>query len=119
MPRIANWRANKANPLAVSPLQFYRRSVFLPLIGTVLEQLNERFCSDLVNCIKLEFFIALVCVKYCFVSIRNAVNFYLPFLDDSIDAVEVEFVQWRLYWPRHKGDPLLYIALGAFSQLKK
>ena len=46
-------------------------------------------------------------------------NFYLPFLDDNVDAVEVEFVQWRLYWLRHKDDFLPYNALGALLSAKK
>ena len=37
MPRIVNWQANRVNPLAVSPLQFIKRSVLLPFINTVLE----------------------------------------------------------------------------------
>ena len=37
MPRIVNRQANRANPLAVSPLQFFRRSVFLIFIDTVLD----------------------------------------------------------------------------------
>ena len=37
MPRIVNRQANRANPLAVSPLQFFRRSVLLPFIDTVLD----------------------------------------------------------------------------------
>ena len=37
MPRIVNRQANRANPLAVSPLQFFRRSVLLPFIDTVFE----------------------------------------------------------------------------------
>ena len=53
MPRIVNRQANRANPLAVSPLQFFRRSVFLPFIDTVLEYLSKRFRSDLFDCIKL------------------------------------------------------------------
>ena len=64
MPRIVNRQANRANPLAVSPLQFYRHSVILPFIDTALEQLSERFCSDLVDCIKLKFMIASACVKH-------------------------------------------------------
>ena len=106
MPRIVNQQANRANPPAVSSLQFYRRSFFLPFIDIVLEQLNERFPSDLVDCIKMQFLIPSVCVEHdiCLDSIRNAVNFYLPFLDYSIDAVEVEFMRWRLYWLRHKDD---------------
>ena len=40
--------------------------------------------------------------------IRNVVNFYLPFVDDSIDVVEVEFMRWRSHWLRHEGDSLPY-----------
>ena len=43
-----------------------------------------------------------------FASIKNAVNFYLRFVDDSIDAVEIEFMRWRSYWLRHEGDSLPY-----------
>ena len=37
MPRIVNRQANRVNPLAVSPLQFFKRSVFLPFIDNVLD----------------------------------------------------------------------------------
>ena len=40
-------------------------------------------------------------------------------MDDSIDAVEVEFVQWRSYWLRHKGDSLPYNASGAMLSAKE
>ena len=56
MPRIVNRQANRANPPAVLPLQFSKRSVFLSFIDTVLEQLSKRFFSDLVDCIKLKIF---------------------------------------------------------------
>ena len=36
MPRIVNRQACRRNPLAILPLQFYMRSVFLPFIDTVL-----------------------------------------------------------------------------------
>ena len=119
MPRITNWQANRANLPAVSLWQFYRRFVFLPY--TVLEQLSERFRSDLVDCTKLQYLISSVCVKHdiCFDSTRNAVNSYLPFLDDSIDAVEVEFMRWRSYWLRHKGDSLPNKCLGALLSGKE
>ena len=47
-----------------------------------------------------------------FALIRNAVNFYLPFVEDSIDAVEVELMRWRSYWLRLEGDSLPYNTLG-------
>ena len=64
MPSIVNRQAYRANPLAVSLLQFYKRSVFLPLIDTVLEQLGGRFCSDLVDCIKLKILMTSVCAEH-------------------------------------------------------
>ena len=44
-------------------------------------------------------------------SIRNGVNFYLPFEDDSIDAVVAEFMQWRSHWLRQERDSLPYNTL--------
>ena len=91
VPRIVIRQANGANPPAVSPLQFSKRSVFLRFIDIVLEQLSDRFRSDLVDCIKSQFLIPPVWVKHdiYFDLIRNAVNFYFPFLDDSSEAVKV------------------------------
>ena len=37
MTRTVNRQANRANPLFVSPLHFFWRSVFLPFIDTVLD----------------------------------------------------------------------------------
>ena len=38
-------------------------------------------------------------------------------MDDSIDAVEVEFTRWRSYWLRHKVDSLLYIYVSSLEVL--
>ena len=54
-----------------------------------------------------------------FASIRNAVNFYLPFVDDSSDAVEVEFMRERSYWLRHKDKSLPYNTLGVLLSAKE
>ena len=54
-----------------------------------------------------------------FALIRNAVNFYLPFVDNSIDAVEVEFMRWRSYWLRHEGDSFQYNTLDVLLSAKE
>ena len=54
-----------------------------------------------------------------FVLIRNAVSFYLPFVDDSIDAVEIKFMRWRSYCQRHEDDSLLYNTLGVLLSAKE
>ena len=123
MPRVINRQANRANPPATSPLQFYRRAVFLPFVDTVLEQLNQRFSSDQVDCIKLQYLIPSVCVKndIAFESLRNAVHLYASFLEGSIDTVEAEFLRWRAYWLRRSsaGNSLPNNALDALLYAKK
>ena len=54
-----------------------------------------------------------------FALIRNAVNFYFPCADNNIDAVEVEFMQWRSYWLRHEDDSLQYNTLGVLLSAKE
>ena len=54
-----------------------------------------------------------------FASIRNAVNFYLLFVDDSIDVVEVEFMPWRSYKLRHKGNFLPCNTFGLLLSVKE
>ena len=54
-----------------------------------------------------------------FASIRNAVNFYVPFEVASIDVVQVKFMRWRSYWLRPKGDSLPYNPLGVLLSAKE
>ena len=54
-----------------------------------------------------------------FALIRNAINLYLSFADDSIDAAEVKLMRWRSYWLRHEGDSLPYNTLGALLSAKE
>ena len=54
-----------------------------------------------------------------FALIRNAVNFYLPFVEDSIGAVQVEFMRWQLYWLRYEGDSLPYNTSGVLLSANK
>ena len=54
-----------------------------------------------------------------FALIKNAVDFYLPFVDDSTDAMEVEFMRWRSYWLRHEGDCLPHKTLGVLLSAKE
>ena len=54
-----------------------------------------------------------------FALIRNAVNFYLPLVNDSIDVAEVEFMRWRSYCRRYENDFLPYNALGVLLSAKE
>ena len=54
-----------------------------------------------------------------FALIRDAVNFYLTLVNDSIDDVEVEFMRWRSYWLRHEVDSLPCNTLGLLLSAKE
>ena len=46
-------------------------------------------------------------------------NFYLPYVDDSIDAMEDELMRWRSCWLRHEGDFLPYNTFGVLLSAKE
>ena len=54
-----------------------------------------------------------------FALIRNVMNFYLPYVVDSINAMQVELMRWQLYWLRHEGDSLPYNTLGVLLSAKE
>ena len=44
---------------------------------------------------------------------KSAVDFYLPFLDNSLDSVQAKFLYWQLHWLRHQSESLPNDALQA------
>ena len=100
MPRVVGRQMNKANPPAYSPVQFYRRSLFLPFIDNTLEQLNERFSNKQVDAAKLQILLPCKSLESNFDLLKNSVVFYSAFLDDYVVAVESEFLRWKRYWLR-------------------
>ena len=89
--------------------------MFLPFLDTVLQQLIQRFSYCQIDCLKLQYLIPAECVRdnVSFDSIKSAVDFYLPFLDNSLDSVQAEFLRWRSHWLRHQSESLPKDALQA------
>ena len=54
-----------------------------------------------------------VCGNVSFESIKSAVDFFLLFLDGSLDSVQAKFLRWRSYWLRHQSESLPNDALQA------
>ena len=56
----------------------------------------------------LQYLIPAECVRdnVSFDSIKSSIDFYLPFLDNSLDSVPAEFLPWRSYWLRHQSESL-------------
>ena len=122
MPRVVGRQMNKANPPASSPVQFYRRSLFLPFIDTTLEQLNERFSNKQVDAAKLQILLPCKSLESNFDLLKNSVVFYSAFLDDNVEAVESEFLRWKSYWQRRKNENDVCIpnnVLDALTEAKK
>ena len=56
----------------------------------------------------LKYLIPAECVRgnVSFDSIKSGIDFYLHFLDNSLDLVPAEFLPWRLNWLRYRSESL-------------
>jgi hypothetical protein len=57
MPRLARKQKHRCNHPAGSIEHYYRRSVYIPLLDTILTDLKTRFKPDALNAINLAFFL--------------------------------------------------------------
>ena len=76
--------------------------------------LIQRFSFDQIDCSAIPA-IPAECIRgnVSFDSIKSAIDFYLSFLDNSLDSVPAEFLRWRSYWLRHQSESLQNDALQA------
>ena len=106
MPRMAGRQAQRNNVPADTPLQYYKRAIFLPYIDTVVGQLKARFQGHSSIACKLVRLLPTFCTTQTFANIEDSVQLYRRFLPDDSDAldVEVEFKRWTAYWARKPED---------------
>ena len=107
MPRRAGRQTQRNNVPADTPLQYYKRAIFLPYIDTVVGQLKARFQGHSAVACKLIGLLPAFCVTQTFASIEESVDLYQKFLPDDSDRIDVqaEFKRWSAYWARKpEGD---------------
>ena len=63
-PRVSKRQANRANPAATTPVEYYRRAIYLPLLDAVITDMQSRFGEETMSALsELAYFIPAIIVK--------------------------------------------------------
>lgn len=98
MPRITGRQVHRENYPADSPMEYFKRSIFIPCVDDLLGSLKSRFEGSIVQILTtLEM---LLPHKICVDNAQNLSNL-LPYLDDDVSAevtLESEYHLWAEKW---------------------
>ena len=104
-PRRKKAQIFRANIRADSPQEYYRRSVLIPFIDELLQQLNDRFSMDNRQAIQCLFSIipSLIVDN---ANIQGIAADLTQFEEDlpSLKSILSELQQWKLYWQCKEKD---------------
>ena len=97
LPRIANRQRHRDNVPAATPVQYFQRSLCIPLMDHLIAQMDTYFSEIQMNVSKLMCLVPEVLVSSSDATIDAAIQFYR---DDLVspDVVDVELVRWRRKW---------------------
>lgn len=63
LPRIARKQKNRPNPNIDEPEKFYRASIYIPILDTILQDIKDRFRDDIMKCFEVSILIPTSVVK--------------------------------------------------------
>ena len=97
VPRIANRQQHCDNVPAVTPVNYFQRSLCIPLMDHLITHMDKNFSEIQMNISKLMCLVPEVLVSSSDATIDAAIPFYR---DDLVspDVVDVELVRWRRKW---------------------
>ncbi len=115
VPRTASRQQHRENSEHSSTEEYYRRSIILPLLDNLIQQMNDRFGSTQMIVAKLINLVPSVITTFTELSYEDATSFFKDDLPSS-SLVPTEVWRWRQKWCQ--GDAAeqpatLYAALKA------
>ena len=109
MPRLSKTQRNRENHETASAEEYYRVTIFIPLLDDIIEQLEVRFSQQNRNALKLAFLLPknMKRVEKNEESMRDAFTFYRKiFSEFSIDEALGELDIWREIWKEKDEVPV-------------
>ena len=108
-PRVSQRQINRANPPAATPTEFYRRTIYLPLLDAVITDMRSRFSDEtLSNFNDLAYFIPAVIAQSTDVPVpltdrllRRYSGIIEPMYQFALDG---ELALWRQKWLSQLSD---------------
>ncbi len=115
VPRTASPQQYRENIEHSSTEEYYRRSIILPLLDNLIQQMNDRFGSTQMIVAKLINLVPSVITKFTELSYEDATSFFKDDLPSS-SLVPTEVWRWRQKWCQvdaAEQPAILYAALKA------
>lgn len=108
MPRIANKQRNRENHEATTVLEYYRRSMYIPLLDHVIADLQARFSKENLMCYDINLLLPTLITsdtnnerKEFHDRIQKVIGHYKDLLPNGTEAVaDGEVGMWRAKWLR-------------------
>lgn len=102
-----------------TPLDYYRRSVFIPFVDDFISSLDERFLNHKQTTISLQHLLPSRATKSDFSSIKDAAKFYKNVLDTFPDSLEGEWGLWKQKWSAVVNEERPTYAISALASCDK
>ncbi len=97
VPRTASRQQHRENIEHSSTEEYYRRSIILPLLDNLIQQMNDRFGSTQMIVAKLINLVPSVITTFTELSYEDATSFFKDDLPSS-SLVPTEVWRWRQKW---------------------
>ncbi len=97
VPRTASRQQHRENIEHGSTEEYYRRSIILPLLDSLIQQMNDRFGSTQMIEAKLINLVSSVITTFTELSYEDATSFFKDDLPSS-SLVPTEVWRWRQKW---------------------
>lgn len=112
LPRLAQKQRNRANYPYQNPQDYFRRSIYIPIIDTIMEDLKSRFPEETLNLYSFSIIFPEVLEKSDEESIKNAAHIlaekYSVFFNENsaslYKTLRAELELWEAKWQREKYD---------------
>ncbi|XP_050513305.1 52 kDa repressor of the inhibitor of the protein kinase-like [Diabrotica virgifera virgifera] len=112
LPRLAKKQRNRENYPCENPQDYFKRSIYIPILDNVIEDLQSRFPEETLNLYSFSILFPELLEKSDEESIANAAHIladkYCVFFNESSASVyktlRAELEYWEAYWKREKYD---------------
>ncbi len=105
LPRICGRQRHRDSRVttAESAEQYYRRTLYIPFLDSLIVQFEDRFLSHMNTAMRLNALLPAHILGISFDSLSEAMSLYLPVMaeDDGcpdLDDVRADFVRWQYLW---------------------
>ncbi|GBO32111.1 hypothetical protein AVEN_189605-1 [Araneus ventricosus] len=98
LPRQTKRQIHRENYGVDNVEDYYKVSVFIPCLDTLIEELNYRFQNSFEIAAFLEYILPFRCCEKQFEDVMDVASLYSSDIDSDVDIVKGEFELWKKKW---------------------